>query len=464
MNSAQFGADALYPVQLTSGARVIPFADGRIETDLGLIDSPGFALLFTDATHANGVVTHIAGQAQVEPNDPRRGVWEWFAGTWRHVSQDAPGSNPVLYDANGNLLIATAAGQGSQGFRYVREDGALISGDATYNPARWSEAGFAPAVENLSEFSYLGGVFFGQADNPLGCHVVINGEHRVLLEGDTRRVWVKYDPQRDVWGVALRRLIERDAWTFLLTRADLLALPAVTQNPVITVPPVHAPEPKPEPVPMPEIPVELHDQLALVTEVRNALYPDKIGQPLNDPAKAFAITKRVAWRLRQFGVGLVKAKPGSANNVEGYTSDVVALASGVHWDTLVDGNEGAAFPAWAREENPANNPPIAARWAPAVDPGETNPEPKPEPKPADDALAKRVEALELVAKQLNSDLSAARSEIDRLEELLDGDDDTMAGFNRRLVALEHRKLRAKGGTSRAWGHAHEFDVEVTEVK
>ena len=122
---------------------------------------------------------------------------------------------------------------------------------------------------------------------------------------------------------------------------------------------------------MPDIPDALHNQLALVTEVRNTLYPNMVGKPLNDPKKAFAITKHVAWRLRAHGVGLVKAKQGSSNNVEGFTSDIVALASGVHWDVLVDGNEGASFPNWALEENAANYPPIAARWTPAVDPGGT---------------------------------------------------------------------------------------------
>ena len=132
---------------------------------------------------------------------------------------------------------------------------------------------------------------------------------------------------------------------------------------------------------MRDVPDALRNQLALVTEVRNTLFPNMVGKPLNDPKKAFAITKNVAWRLRAHGVGLVKAKQGSDNNVEGFTSDIVALANGVHWDVLVDGNEGASFPNWAMEENPANYPAIAARWVPAVDPRGTTPAPDPSPTP-----------------------------------------------------------------------------------
>lgn len=151
----------------------------------------------------------------------------------------------------------------------------------------------------------------------------------------------------------------------------------ITQDDVPPTP-IPVPEPPPTPEPQPMYPPELDDQLALVTEVRNTLFPDKIGQPLNDPAKAMLLTKHVAWRLRQHGVGLAKAKPGSENNVDGFTSDIVALANGIHWDIQQDGHTGPAFPRWALEENPANYPPIAARWTPAVDPGGVPPRPRPD--------------------------------------------------------------------------------------
>jgi hypothetical protein len=164
-------------------------------------------------------------------------------------------------------------------------------------------------------------------------------------------------------------------------------------------------------------PEALRDQLALVIEVRNTLFPDLAGKPLNDPAKAMLLTKHVAWRLRQYGVGLVKAKPGSENNVDGFTSDIVAVSNGVHWDIQQDGHTGAAFPRWALEENPANYPPIAARWTPAVDPGGVTPRPKPEPVPTSGLGVDEVNALIASAiVPLQAEIAALRREIAAMPE------------------------------------------------
>ena len=163
---------------------------------------------------------------------------------------------------------------------------------------------------------------------------------------------------------------------------------------------------------MPDVPDTLHNQLALVTEVRNTLFPNLVGKPLNDPKKAFAVTKNVAWRLRAHGVGLVKAKQGSDNNVEGFTSDIVALANGVHWDVLVDGNGGAAFPNWAIEENPANYPPIAARWVPPINPGGT---PAPDPDPTPDPTNLKA----LIAKEVARAVAPLQAEIAALKTMME---------------------------------------------
>ena len=158
------------------------------------------------------------------------------------------------------------------------------------------------------------------------------------------------------------------------------------------------------------IPEALRDQLALVTEVRNALYPDKIGQPLNSNAKAFQITKHVAWRLRHLEIGLVKAKPGSSNNVEGYTSDVVALKSGAHWDVLVGSEEGA-FPAWGLVEE-QHWPAVAPRWAPPIDPATGDVTPKPAPGPVDTSVAAQIAA---AVAPLKAQIAKLEADVARLE-------------------------------------------------
>lgn len=103
--------------------------------------------------------------------------------------------------------------------------------------------------------------------------------------------------------------------------------------------------------------------LELVQRVRDKLYPG--NQPLNDRVKAFQITKHVAWMLRDRGWKLVRAKPGSLNNVEGYTGDIIARDDGFHVDILEDA-EGKAFAAWQEHHDPLEMEAIRPRVVPPV--------------------------------------------------------------------------------------------------
>ena len=96
----------------------------------------------------------------------------------------------------------------------------------------------------------------------------------------------------------------------------------------------------------------------IVQKVRDKLYPG--NQPLNDRVKAFQITKHVAWILRDRGWMLVKAKPGSLNNVEGCTGDIIAKDDGFHVDILEDG-EGKAFAAWQEHHDQGEKDAIRPR-------------------------------------------------------------------------------------------------------
>ena len=364
---------------LPTGEWAMAFPGSHLESHIGRIERPTghagpFDILYLDITNAGGF--RIAGQAQQEPQSPDRGAWMWENGRWTHVSTEAPGTYPVMFDAQGRLHIATTAQNGSQGWRYIAEDGELVSGDDTLNAQR--RIGVALGLSNLWEYTHLGGVVIGQGET--GCDVIAGGARRRLENGDTHFIRVRH--AGDTWAVAMTKLAEDEAVIGFFTRADLEALPLVEQSVVPDPAPAPEPDPpvtppKPEPVPMPDfhVPEALDNQSALVTEVRNTLFPNLVGKPLNDPAKAMLMTKTVAWRLRQHGVGLVKAKPGSENNVDGFTSDIVALKNGVHWDIQQDGHTGAAFAQWSMEPNPENYPPIAARWTPPVDPGGNMPEP-----------------------------------------------------------------------------------------
>lgn len=85
-------------------------------------------------------------------------------------------------------------------------------------------------------------------------------------------------------------------------------------------------------------------------EIRRKLYPDVAdNQPLNSRAKAFEITKRFVWKYRHTGLGLMKARHGSDNNVDGYNCEIAAMKDGRHWDCILD-SDGMGTPNWGYHE------------------------------------------------------------------------------------------------------------------
>jgi hypothetical protein len=142
---------------------------------------------------------------------------------------------------------------------------------------------------------------------------------------------------------------------------------------------------------------------AFVEWVRNRLYPDKVNQPIGQPA-GFEVVKHVAWALRDRGWGLVAAKPGSHNNVAGYTGDVIAKPDGFHSDVLVDG-EGAAFATWQPHDDPGEMAAIKPRVRPALEmPPLSDAPPPPPPPPPVDTVGPRLD-------QLQRDVDALRAEL-----------------------------------------------------
>ena len=109
-----------------------------------------------------------------------------------------------------------------------------------------------------------------------------------------------------------------------------------------------------------------------VEAVRQALFPEiKLDQPLPGKYEAFLITAHVAWQLRHLNYGLVRAKEGSENNYQGYTTDVVCRldSDGYHVDVL--GDSGTSnFAAWQPNENIEHWKAIKPRMLPPIDVGE----------------------------------------------------------------------------------------------
>lgn len=79
---------------------------------------------------------------------------------------------------------------------------------------------------------------------------------------------------------------------------------------------------------------------------------------------AFQINKRVAWALRESGIGLLEKLTGA--NSGGYATDVLVYKTGVWVDVLI--NAGTSnTPAWQIH---AADPALALRWKEPIDPGD----------------------------------------------------------------------------------------------
>ena len=103
-----------------------------------------------------------------------------------------------------------------------------------------------------------------------------------------------------------------------------------------------------------------------VEAVRRKLYPGKRDDE-SIPGKdvAFNITKHVCYYLRHLGYGLVKAKPGSENNHDGYTTDVIAVPTGYHIDIIGDSG-GKNTAVWIPHDKPNEMDAIAPRVVPPI--------------------------------------------------------------------------------------------------
>ena len=244
---------ALAAVALPSGEWAVAFPGSHIQTHAGRIDRPvgvagAFDISYLDITTVGGF--KIAGQAQCEPHSPNRGTWVWENGQWTQLSTEAPGTYPVMFDRNGHLHIATPERNGSQGWRYVSDDGDLVSGDDTLNAQR--RVGLALGLSDIWEYTHLGGVCIGQGET--GCDVIVDGARRRLEDGDTHFIRVRH--AAGTWAVGITKLAQGEACVGWFTRGQLAGLPTVTLAPAPAPQPEHPVSPvvppAPEPAPMPE--------------------------------------------------------------------------------------------------------------------------------------------------------------------------------------------------------------------
>src|SRR3990167_10982075 len=149
-------------------------------------------------------------------------------------------------------------------------------------------------------------------------------------------------------------------------------------------------------------------QASVVADVKAALVAT--GVPLSGPCGAFQMTKRVAWQLRQTGIGLLSKPEG--NNCEGYAVDFLTYPDGSGLDILGDSG-GANVPGWELSEPPGT---LTGRWRPPFDPGDTvTPAPVPPPPvvtpPVSDDVLVELRAVKTIAEQARALAAEAVLEI-----------------------------------------------------
>ncbi len=119
------------------------------------------------------------------------------------------------------------------------------------------------------------------------------------------------------------------------------------------------------------------------------------------------------------------------------------------WESYVDIVHGEQW-AWEHQSGPEYVP-----IGDVIDP-------PPPPPPSD--VTKRLEALEGLTRQQSLMIIAQQADHANLKRAFDlmveADTKEFDRLDRLFLQLRDRKMRAKGGTGRTFGHAHGFDVEV----
>jgi hypothetical protein len=409
------------------GSYVATIPHAHIETHLGDVKFPDGELTgvwFPRLTSSGGF--KFAGQL----HDTVAPAVEWDGSKWNSRS-DLPlpaGTSPVIYDLQGHLH---SGAPGSQGFRYVRSDGSLVSGDETY---------FNPAL-SLNEWTDLGdGLVVGQ-DNL--------GRGAVLYEGTNG--WLIYP--HDSRFIRALRSGDDLAMCFTTQEGVIVRWGKLQEFKTIPLEPVHStPTPVPSPVPpstpkpeeppmTPTIPQnEIDRAKQVLSQVRTET---KFGPGKDDLPYVKEVARRLGppWGLN--------GKRGDPNNL---SHDILAWflpnAQPILVDVLGDGG-GDNTAQFGILEYPQA---AGAVWVAAGAPDVPSPLPTPSPTPSD-ALAgilARLGAIEGTLMEHISLINEQKAQIDDQNEKLD-----------RITAELNKPLIARANCGRIWGHAHGIDVTIT---
>ncbi len=365
-------------------------------------------------------VTNVSGFKFVGQGHATGQTVEWTNGVWSTKGPSC-GVSPVIYDLAGVLHISQCGPVGSQGWRYVADNGTLVTGDSTYaNPAL-----------KLWEYTTHGDITIGQSEDGT---VAISPAGRFSLElGHT--TFVRFNRSGSKLAVTIVKLKENKTVLLWFDANELASFPrdaAPAPTPTPTPVPVPVPTPAPVPVPAPQGSPDKAVANRIVHEERA-----KYGTPMTELEIA-TMLKDVARRLNSanqpggpFGV-LFK---GVGNSCAGYSCDIICTGNGSaqrQWDIL--GNaDPAERGAGAGDQRPDFGDEISGimvrvcefQTGSVTPPPAPTPDPTPIPVPTVDPRVAQLEAAIAslhaandIANHRIGELEAERDELKRVRDEL----------------------------------------------
>lgn len=217
----------------------------RVVTDTGDIPLPDGARPLYLRVAESG--PRLAGQ-----HERSNRALEWDGEHWAERSEVACGTSSVIYDRDNMLHAADCAVVGVNGYRYIADNGDLVTGDATYGPT--------PDVPWICEWTYLGdGLYIGQGQ-PWGIVLWEGQHHRVLIPPDGPECrFIRARRAGDLvslswYSVRGDQYISHFRWPTVseLRALPVYRIPAPAPSPGPGTP---NPEPNPQPAPMPTEPL-----------------------------------------------------------------------------------------------------------------------------------------------------------------------------------------------------------------
>jgi hypothetical protein len=364
---------------LPSGAYAVSIPGVGVHTPKGLLSTPeGQTLLYVRL--AEDGVTCAGSGAEDDL------AWEW-TGQWTSHGQ-AFGPKAIIY-RGADLQVVRKSPAGPVGFRYVDDDGTIVTAAESY----------ADAERGLFEFTEWPDVAIGQGDDEkVGGGVVVRFYDEPFLRrlayadlrdrGRLRDITVQRS--RDDFAITVVDYEEHLTTVTWATYAELRALSRVGEVP-------DQDEDDPMPVQWPLAPnmkstveqvIREHPEIKLTTDkTRQAILP-LIVRRLNKPGQT-----------KPWGLKAIK------KDLSEYNTDAVNFLRPDGMMEIIDViTNGKA--AWGRADSKTPTPQGKnGWWMPAPDPGDDD-EPEPdepdEPQPALDALVARVDALEKTALRSGS--------------------------------------------------------------